>query len=58
MLVISSTALLNSAILSMSHEHSGYFGCQYMYAVLGYALVPPGIVLGLEWVHDMLDIPW
>ncbi|OXA60517.1 Major facilitator superfamily domain-containing protein 6-A [Folsomia candida] len=58
MLVISAAGLLNSAIVSMSHEHSGYFGCQYTYAALGYALVPPGTVLLFDLVHSIVEVPW
>jgi len=57
MLVISAAGLLNSAILSMSHEHSGYFGCQYTYGTLGFAIVPPAAAFLFEWIEPM-DIPW
>jgi len=60
MLLITATGLLNSAILSMSHEHAGIFGCQFWYGSLGYAIFAPVSVFLLEEFVDPMDIgiPW
>ncbi|ODN00414.1 hypothetical protein Ocin01_06249 [Orchesella cincta] len=57
MLLISAAGLLNSSILSMAHEHSGFFGCQYWYAAMGFGIVPP-VVTFLFQLIESLDIPW
>ncbi|CAG7665723.1 unnamed protein product [Allacma fusca] len=57
MLLISAAGLLNVAILSMTHEHRGYFGCQLTYAALGYALLTPSIAYLFEFLRDF-QIPW
>ncbi len=57
MMLITAAALLNGAILSMTHEHTGYYGCQLMYAGLGFAVFAPGIALAFELLKDV-QIPW
>ena len=52
MLLISAAGLLNVAILSMTHEHQGYFGCQLTYATLGFALFTPGAAHLFEYLKE------
>ena len=57
MLLISAAGLLNVAVLSMTHEHQGYFGCQLTFAALGFALLTPGAAHLFEYLKDF-EIPW
>ena len=57
MLVISAAGLLNAAILSMSHEHQGYFGCQLTYCVLGFAIASPLTAYLFEYLKE-IEVPW
>jgi hypothetical protein len=62
MFVISAAGLLNSAVLSMAHEHEhgGYFGLQMIFGTLGFAILTPLAAFLFQTIQsaDSEPLPW
>jgi len=62
MFVISAAGLLNSAVLSMAHEHEhgSYFGFQMIFGTLGFAILTPLTAFLFETIQssDWEPLPW
>jgi hypothetical protein len=62
MLLISAAGLLNSAVVSMvhEHEHGGYLGFQLIYGALGFAIMTPLFAFLFQYFQssEWEALPW